>query len=93
MTWRRHPDWGVADRPGEGEHGGRTYVAPLESGVIHVLAGPAAVVCRGALLGHDVDGVREVVARELAVPLEDVDRDAVVELLVELEGMGVLQRV
>ncbi|AXH96880.1 hypothetical protein [Ornithinimicrobium avium] len=91
-TWQRDPAWGVADRPEEGDHGGRVYVAPLDTGIIHVLAGPAAVVCRGALAGHDVDAIREVAARELDVERDDVDPAAVRELLDELVSMGLLRR-
>ena len=91
-TWRRSPGWGVVDRADEGEHGGRMYAAPLDTGVIHVLDGPAAVVCRAALAGLDATGVRAETARLLEVAVDDVDEEVVDELLAELVELGVLER-
>lgn len=88
--WQRHPAWGVVDRAADGDHGGRMYVAPLDTGIIRVLEGPAAVVCRAALAGLDVAGIRRAAAAELDVDVEDVDGEVVVELLEELVELGVL---
>lgn len=91
QTWRRAPGWGVVDRPDGADHGGRMYAAQLDSGVIHVLEGPAAVVCRAALSGLDAAGIRAEAARVLGAAVDDVDEDVVAELLDELAGLGVLQ--
>lgn len=91
-VWDRHPGWGVADRPDDGEHGGRVYVAPLDSGVIHVLEGPSALVLRAALQGLGLDGIHRSVARELSVGVEEVDLEVVGELLDDLVALGVLTR-
>lgn len=89
--WERGPGWGVVDRDDEGEHGGTLYAAPLDTGVIHVLRGPAAVVCRAAFTGADTDAIRTAVARELGAAAEDVDVETLEELLEELVALGVLR--
>ena len=91
-AWGRGQGWGVVDRPGDGEHGGTLYAAALDTGVIHVLEGPAAVVCRAALGGVDAEGVRHVLADQLDVEATDVDDLAVEALLDDLVSLGVLRR-
>lgn len=91
--WQRSPGWGVVDRPDDGEHGGAVYAAPLDTGVIHVLKGPAAAVCRAALPGRDRTGVLRAVAEELVTSVERIDEQALEELLADLVRVGVLRRV
>lgn len=92
-VWERSPGWGVVDRPDDGEHGGTVYAAPLDTGVVHVLRGPAAVVCRVALTGRDRDAVRQGTAEALGTDAGSVDDQALQELLDDLVRMGLLRRV
>jgi hypothetical protein len=93
VLWELSPGWGVVDRPDDGEHGGALYAAPLATGVIHVVKGPAAVVCRAALTGRDRDGVLGAAAEALATSLDSIDEQAVEELLGDLVRVGVLRHV
>lgn len=90
VEWAPAPGWGVVDRPDETERGGRLYAAALDSGVIQVIEGPAAVVGRAALAGHGISGIRDALADRLEVATSDVDVVAVQALLDELVELGVL---
>lgn len=91
--WALAPGWGVVDRPDDGEHGGRLYVAPLLTGEITVVEGPAAVVARAALAGHTGAELSSAVASELRVASEEVDDEVLEQLVDELRALGVLRRV
>ncbi|GAA5159570.1 hypothetical protein [Ornithinimicrobium tianjinense] len=88
--WELAPGWGAVDRPGDGDHGGRLYVAPLLSGEITVLEGAAASVARAALAGHGLAQIPAAVAAELGVEVPDVETEVVGELLQELVELGAL---
>lgn len=88
--WAPAEGWGVVDRPDEAPRGGRLYAAALDSGVIRVIEGPAAVVCRAALAGRAVSDIRDALADRLEVATTDVDVVAVQALLAELVELGVL---
>ena len=90
--WERGRGWGVVDRPDEGEHGGTLYAAPLATGVIHVLRGPAAVVARAACTGGDLEHLRGAVASDLGTDVDSVDVEALAELLDELTDLGLVRR-
>lgn len=92
-VWERSPGWGVVDSPDDGEHGGTVYAAPLDTGVVHVLRGPAAAVCRVALVGRDLDAVRQGAAEALGIGTGSIDDEALQELLDDLVRMGLLRRV
>lgn len=92
VVWERSPGWGVVDRPDDGDHGGTVYAAPLDTGVVHVLRGPAAVVCRVAMAGRDRDGVRRAAAEALGIGTGSIDDEVLQELLDDLVRVGVLRR-
>lgn len=92
-SWSRSHAWGLVDRPEAQDHGGRLYAAPLTSGEIVVIEGPAAVVARAALAGLDTAEIRRVAAAHLGVTWEDIDEEVVGSLLDQLVVLGLLTEV
>ena len=90
--WQRNAEWGVVDRPKDGEHGGVLFAASLTEGLIHRVEGPAAVVARAALRGEGLTVIRRSCASELGVPEDDVDELALAELLEDLVTLGLLHK-
>ncbi|MGD8200629.1 hypothetical protein ACQE98_08205 [Ornithinimicrobium sp. W1679] len=91
VRWVLSPGWGMVDRPGDGEHGGTLYLAPMTSGEIHVVTAATAVVCRAVLASRGIDEVRERTATALGVPVDQVDRDVLTEVLDDLQQLGALR--
>lgn len=91
-TWQKAAGWGIVDRPAEGEHGGTLYAADLGSGLIHRLEGAAAVVTRAAVSGLSTQEVVDAAAASFGVPHDDIDAEALTELLTDLQRLGVLRR-
>lgn len=88
--WVRSEGWGVVDRSEGAEHGGSLYVADLANGRIHILAGPAAVIGRAALRGHDMRGICAEAASTFEVAVDDVEVDVVEEVLDDMVRIGLL---
>lgn len=89
-AWRQHPEWGVVDRPMDGEHGGVLYAAHLANGAVHAISGPMAVVARAALSGVADGELLTRVAEDLGVPQDALDEHVLDEVLHELRGLGLL---
>lgn len=89
-AWSLARGWGLVDRPEAGEHGGVLYLGALTGGVIHVIVGPAAVVCRAALAGGGPEQIVEATAEVLGVRTGDVDAAVVDEVVGDLVRLGAL---
>ncbi|MCK0112233.1 hypothetical protein MWU75_08800 [Ornithinimicrobium sp. F0845] len=79
------------DQPVDGgatrEIGGVVYLAPLPDGPVAVLAGASAVLYRALVATGGEDPVARV-ARDLGVPVEEVDPEAIQEFAEELREGG-----
>ncbi|MFB9731732.1 hypothetical protein [Ornithinimicrobium kibberense] len=86
--WVLADGWGMVDRPEDGEHGGRVYLAPVRTGEIHVVTGAAAVVARSSLFSTDLPELRDRTADALQVTPEELDDEVLVEVLDDLQRLG-----